>query len=242
MLDKFVDTASSFARDSWAVPYGWIFQFYALGWNTLYWLYLVYLFSAKWIWSFLEVYAVWFTDLIGVSLDFAWYATEWLFGVTYWSLFYILKNLFIFLQWIVEFSWDSIEWLWNYFKETFVWIYDTTIWLYYWSIDAVKWMWEKFKDLMVWFYETFEGLVTISIIIPTWFTAKFIKFFEWAVYFVYRYNDFIGSAYFLDIAFLDYLWYYSMFGLFSLYFMLWPITLPISSFWLLWLVTIAWWW
>ena len=100
-------------------------------------------------------------------------------------------------------------------------------------------MWETFVNFMIWMYQTFENLVTVSIIIPTWFVAHFIRFFDWATYFVYRYYEFMASTYWIDIGYEAMLYYYYIGAVIALYFMLWPVTFPLTLFWL---VFISWWW
>jgi hypothetical protein len=70
-----VSVYSSFVIETWAIPASWFSQIYAIGWNTLYWMYLVYLYVSQVAWIFLEDYFEWFFDLIGSTVDYAWFVT-----------------------------------------------------------------------------------------------------------------------------------------------------------------------
>lgn len=113
-----IEIYTNFVIETWAVPYGWIYMIAAIGWNSVYWLYLVYLYCAKILWIWLEDYFAWAADILGVSVTLSWWATEWFFRTSYWTLFYLFKWTVIGLQAFVEYFWDFIEWF------------------YYWSIDA----------------------------------------------------------------------------------------------------------
>jgi len=129
----------------WEIPYSWGSMIYAIGFNTLYWLYLVYLYCALVAWAFLERYFEWFANILGVTLGFAWTFTEWFFETLYRTTYFIFKYTIIMgIQGLIELSWDSL-----------VWIYETSIDLFWWAIDVIEWLWEFFLDSLQWMWEFF---------------------------------------------------------------------------------------
>jgi hypothetical protein len=95
-LDDLWEVIVEFIYNTWNVPYTWGSMIYAIIFNVLYWLYLVYLYIALVTWAFLERYLSWFFNIIGVTMGWAWSFTEWLVESTARTLYFMFKYTVIF--------------------------------------------------------------------------------------------------------------------------------------------------
>lgn len=102
----------AFIQNTYEIPRSWGYQIWAISFNVLYWLYLVYLYVALVAWAFLERYLSWFFNIIGITMGWAWSFTEWLVETSARTLYYIYKYTIVFgLQGTVELFWDTLVWL-----------------------------------------------------------------------------------------------------------------------------------
>lgn len=78
----------------------------------------------------------------------------------------------------------------------------------------------------------------MTLIVPSYFIADFIIWYEWANYFVFRFDDFLAGDWYKYHLFGEYIdFYYSTFW-WTIYLASWPITFPLT---LVWWFLVFWW-
>ena len=117
----------SFLKATWEVPYSWIYQGYAVSYNILYFLILVFMELARVGWEFFKVYLNWLFDIIGITFEFFYNTMYWVFNLIYWFPHYLLKFSILFVQWAIEVTWDLLVWCWNTFWLIFEWLLNVSI-------------------------------------------------------------------------------------------------------------------
>ena len=156
-----------FLTESWRIPASWFYQGYAISYNLLYILYLVWLELMRVAWVFFKVYLNWLFDLFNLTLEFVYDMMYWIANMTYWLPYYAIKLSIVFLQWTFEVTYDILRWSWTTFVR-----------LINWTIDLVI------------------AIFKISIIVPVWLVGKSIVIHEWATLFVWKYDEYIASSLF----------------------------------------------